>query len=264
MERRKSNRNSYVKLVTSNAKDSSRNSIPHGSNLHRSRSMRDSIRKLKVKLNHPGLVHSPFKFNVAVHNRERHYEKFTTTKEESDDELDPIDLPSTPFASDKYLKTNKSTYDMDLIIPCDTIEDLMSTLPVPRKACKLLQIPETYCAKYLQEQKKLQEQRKLRDQSQYDCSEENSIVFHKSMIDYNHKNPIYNDLSKSISQGIYGTTRHRTATIRKPMPYLNSNEIKHINLNKWWTILVIVKTWPVCHFTSAVIILFLLTWSLDD
>lgn len=240
MERRKSNRHSYVKLVAA-SKDSTRTATTvtvAGSNLRRSRSMRDSIRRLKVKLNHPGgIAPSPFKFNLHVHSRDKHYAKFNDYQDsDQEDRVEQyrrhqLDVESTRVTSEKFFKLSP-THSMDYMMPCDTIEDLMSNLPVPRKACKLLQIPETYCARYLQEQRQEQEEkqqqqrkqqkhRKFLSTSEYVMLNEEDEV--ENVYSNNHKNHIFEDLSKCMSQGIYGTTRQRTATIRKPMPYLNSS-----------------------------------------
>ncbi|XP_061391671.1 uncharacterized protein LOC133327115 [Musca vetustissima] len=240
MERRKSNRHSYIKLVAATKDTTTRSAqiAVGGTTLRRSRSMRDSIRKLRVRLNshhHSVVANSPFKFNFAVHNRERHYEKFTEFSE-SDIELDSKEI-ETPILKrkEKYSKATKTT-DMDLMMSCgDTIEDLMSNLPVPRKACKLLQIPETYCAKYLQEQQQQQQQYLRKCANNKDCENYHEIEdiysTNSEILSHNRKNQIYDDLTKSLSHGIYGTTRHRTATIRKPMPYLNNNVLPPCNLS---------------------------------
>lgn len=230
MERRKANRCSYAKLTS---KDPRTVSI---TSLRRSRSMRASFRVLKGKLNQANLATSPFKFNTPLHKGgKKNYEKMFGDSEEKVAEIKDIEI--TRKISKTLFKQSSpgTTTKMSNLPPCDSthedIETIMSALPmgdVPRKACKLLQIPETYCRKYLNE---LQQQQNLKQQQKFLPSPHCSETLKDSKddmdkVDYvltnNRKNHIYEDFSKSVGQGIYGTTRLRTATIRKPMPYLNS------------------------------------------
>lgn len=242
MERRKANRCSYNKLAS---KDPRTVSV---TTLRRSRSMRASFRMLKGKLNQTNITTSPFKFNTPLHKRAKNYERFPSD-EEKDSEIK--DIEETRKTSEKLFKFTPSPIiandKMHDFITCDNrrIEDLMSALPmgdVPRKACKLLQIPETYCRKYLselqQEQKLKQlQQQQLHQQQQQNHYSSTSCYIKDSRDDLyyvqsnNRKNHIYEDLSKTVGQGIYGTTRLRTATIRKPMPYLNSSRCFLLNFS---------------------------------
>lgn len=220
-----SNRSSYARLVTTASKDT-RNATG-STGLKRSRSMRDSVRKFKVKLNSQVLSASPFKFHPALHQSDtQHY-----TKLDEPENREAIDIANTRKTSEKLFKLQAAAGMMERYTSCEaTIEDLMSSMPmgtVPRKACKLLQIPETYCLKYLKEQQQemleRQQQQNLSLPSYQDKGNLDQNQHYNYVQSNNHKNLIYEDLSKSVSQGIYGTTRHKTATIRKPMPYLNSS-----------------------------------------
>ncbi|XP_023295303.2 uncharacterized protein LOC111678250 isoform X1 [Lucilia cuprina] len=240
MERRKANRCSYILA----SKDPRTVSV---TSLRRTRSMRSSFRLLKGKLNQVNLDNSPFKFNTPLHKRTKKYQNFT--HDENGDSDNANDIKITRKTSEQLFKDTAplTMANMNNYYTCGArnkqqIEDLMSAMPlgeVPRKACKLLQIPESYCRKYLNE---LQQEQQLKQQQQFpgialhpsssSCSQSSHIKETRDDMDNlyyvqsnNRKNHIYEDLSKSVGQGIYGTTRLRTATIRKPMPYLNSNNV---------------------------------------
>lgn len=116
---------------------------------------------------------------------------------------------------------------------------LAAQLRVPRKACKLLQIPESYCLKYLSEQQRSAELKTVGKVSVTETSVKatiaTTIVNQKSthwtdiavqgtmtVTDGQEQDFEEKNLLQIGSDGIYGTTRMRTATIRKPVPYLNS------------------------------------------
>lgn len=228
MERRKANRCSYTKLASKDPRTVSVTS------LRRSRSMRSSFRHLKVKLNQANLSATPFKFHTPLHKHFQNYKKFPKDEEQQSDTKSSINVNKTTCKTSKQLFKNTDIIttsesginNMNEYIACGTshhhIEDIMSSMPlgdVPRKACKLLQIPESYCRKYLNELH--QEQQKQQKHTHNDTNESLDHVHYA--LSNNRKNQIYEDLSKSVGQGIYGTTRLRTATIRKPMPYLSSS-----------------------------------------
>lgn len=222
MERRKAN-NSYVKLIS---KDS------QAGNLRRSHSMRSSFRALKSKLNSPA-IQSPFKFNTHLTIRKHHLDALKASK--MLEQLDELAILKTPIKNSKKCSTHHQQLNEEA-----EIEQLMSALPVgsvPRKACKILQIPETYCLKYLNEQKQQadnQQKQLLHDDMQQKRLKENKSPLKENHCDYN-KDLIHNqgmimdglevikNITKNASDGIYGTTRMRTATIRKPMPYMKSS-----------------------------------------
>lgn len=213
MERRKANRCLYDKFAS---KDPRTVNI---TSLRRSRSMRASLRTLKGKLSQANRAASPFKFNTALHKSIKRYEKLASN-EEREIKIKENQISKT---TTKQLCQEIPT-KMDECINCEDshqhIEDIMSNLPlgkVPSKACKLLQIPETYCRKYLQELQQEQQQ------SHSECCTEDTNKVDGENLNSVKGNQLHEDLAKSVSQGIYGTTRVRTATIRKPMPYLNSS-----------------------------------------
>lgn len=234
MERRKANRCSYNKLASKDPRTVSVTS------LRRSRSMRASFRLLKVKLNQANLSTTPFKFNTPLHKHFQNYKKFSKGEDEQQQSAtkSPINVneneKGTRKSSKQLFKDTDSSpissnesgiNNMNEFIACSTshhyIEDIMSSMPigdVPRKACKLLQIPESYCRKYLSELHEEQQKREKHSNALNGAIDPIYIA-----LSNNRKKQICEDLSKSVGQGIYGTTRLRTATIRKPMPYLNSS-----------------------------------------
>lgn len=161
--------------------------------LRRSHSVRASLRRLKSKLQSPALpLQSPFKLRPHLHRRSRSCR--TVSKSKAVQALSmwhEIDKVAVLTKSKNKTMLQERLHEDDVL----GINHLMSTLPVgaalPRKVCKLLQIPESY-------------------------SEATSDTAEKS-----HSDPVQTELTCYASQGIYGTTRMRTATIRKPMPHLN-------------------------------------------
>ncbi|EDW17007.2 uncharacterized protein LOC6575537 isoform X2 [Drosophila mojavensis] len=165
--------------------------------LRRSHSVRASLRRLKSKLQSPALpLQSPFKLRPHLHRRSRSCR--TVSKSKAVQALSmwhEIDKVAVLTKSKNKTMLQERLHEDDVL----GINHLMSTLPVgaalPRKVCKLLQIPESY-------------------------SEATSDTAEKS-----HSDPVQTELTCYASQGIYGTTRMRTATIRKPMPHLNIHNI---------------------------------------
>ncbi|EDW81233.2 uncharacterized protein Dwil_GK11138, isoform B [Drosophila willistoni] len=194
--------------------------------LHRSHSMRSSLRRLKSKLHSPALsMQSPFKLRAHLHTRNRNGRipagtqasaaasgsgKLDKSKvaralqmwRQPGHNLDSVAVMTTKVKGKNEFVPLKRQNDHDEL----GIEQLMSSLPVgvklPRKACQLLQIPDTYCRE------------KFAPRATLDSDLESSAEM--SAMD---------DIRRHAHQGIYGTTRMRTATIRKPMPYLNSHNI---------------------------------------
>lgn len=122
---------------------------------------------------------------------------------------------------------------------------LAAQLRVPRKACKLLQIPESYCLKYLSEQQHSADLKAAGKVSvtvaSVKATATTTIANQKSthwtdiaaqatmaVPDGQEQNFEEKNLLQICSDGIYGTTRMRTATIRKPVPYLNSRRCTNI------------------------------------
>lgn len=202
MERRRA-LSSYVKLqeqqrqnkqeeLRENNREHDKN--PHQQALRRSHSVRASLRRLKSKLHSPVLpLQSPFKLRPNLHPRSRSCRTISKLKAvQALSMLHEIDKVAVLTKSKSKTMLQERLQEDDVL----GINHLMSTLPVgaalPRKACKLLQIPESY-------------------------SEATTDTAEKS-----HSDPVHTEISCYVSQGIYGTTRMRTATIRKPMPHLNS------------------------------------------
>ncbi|XP_037707722.1 uncharacterized protein LOC119545836 isoform X5 [Drosophila subpulchrella] len=229
MERRKA-LSSYAKLkdqqesaavaadiVTPQKDTESGDSLPA---LRRSHSVRSSLRRLKNKLHSPALpLQSPFKLRTQLHMRSRSsrgsalLDKSKAAKAlRMLGDLDAVAVLTTKVKGKNEFVPLKREMHTD---SCDLgelgIERLMSTLPVgatlPRKACKLLQIPENYCRRTDRAPKATLDS----DLEKTLSGEESSYVLA--------------DITRHAQQGIYGTTRMRTATIRKPMPYLNSHNI---------------------------------------
>lgn len=198
--------------------------------LHRSHSVRASLRRLKSKLHSPALpLQSPFKLRAHLHSRSRKSGtgagggSSSRTLDKSKvvkalrfwHEIDAVAVVTTKVKGElvplRKTKQNMQQQDHEL-----GIEQLMSSLPVgvtlPRKACKLLQIPETYS------QCVAGNSPKTAPQATVDSDLERTLS-HDSP---HASDPVLADITQHASQGIYGTTRMRTATIRKPMPYLNS------------------------------------------
>nr|XP_017035089.1 uncharacterized protein LOC108083703 isoform X2 [Drosophila kikkawai] len=138
-----------------NDKDESGDSLPA---LRRSHSVRSSLRRLKSKLHSPALpLQSPFKLRTQLHMRSRSGRGSSTLDKSKAakalrmlGDLDAVAVLTTKVKGKSQfvpLHREMSTES------CDSeelgIERLMSTLPVgatlPRKACKLLQIPESFC-----------------------------------------------------------------------------------------------------------------------
>ncbi|XP_017082694.2 uncharacterized protein LOC108115650 isoform X2 [Drosophila eugracilis] len=128
--------------------------------LRRSHSVRSSLRRLKNKLHSPALpMQSPFKLRTQLHMRSRSSRGSATLDKSKAvkalrmlGDLDAVAVLTTKVKGKKEFVPLKRDMNSD---SCDHgelgIEMLMSSLPVgatlPRKACKLLQIPESYCRK---------------------------------------------------------------------------------------------------------------------
>lgn len=188
--------------------------------MHRSHSVRASLRRLKSKLHSPALpLQSPFKLRAHLHSRSRKTSNGIIDKAKVVKalrfwhEIDAVAVVTTKVKGEfvPLKKTKENMQDHELV----GIEQLMSSLPVgvtlPRKACKLLQIPETYSQKA--------------PHATLDSDLERTLSNPESP---NATDPVLADITQHASQGIYGTTRMRTATIRKPMPYLNSRRCYHL------------------------------------
>lgn len=196
----------------------------------RSHSVRSSLRRLKSKLHSPALpLQSPFKLRAHLHSRSRKSSNGVAGGSSSSSsktldkskvvkalrfwhEIDAVAVVTTKVKGELVpLKKPKPSMEEHL-----GIEQLMSSLPVgvtlPRKACRLLQIPETYTKCSSGSPKAAAPHATLdSDLEQTLCNESPQA-----------SDPVLADITLNASQGIYGTTRMRTATIRKPMPYLNS------------------------------------------
>ncbi|XP_036324599.1 uncharacterized protein LOC118737893 [Rhagoletis pomonella] len=266
--------------------------------LHRSRSMRSSFRLLKDKLHQTrqNAFQSPFKLHAHLNLRRKGGDSVTTTAKTVTaprlrDELEAVEALTRPMMHPNRKRTASQVDGSALRQSCDQgqrptasqrnnqcktkeIERLMAGLPlsgragepnflsaqprVPRKACKLLQIPESYCLKYLSEQQQqgsaqiksavvvsttvtpsvkatatatIASQKSMRwadiaasaTMSVADSQEQN---FEEKTIEFEGDKRLKgNHVLQISSDGIYGTTRMRTATIRKPVPYLNSHNI---------------------------------------
>nr|NP_001247243.1 wide awake, isoform C [Drosophila melanogaster]AFH06561.1 wide awake, isoform C [Drosophila melanogaster] len=225
MERRKA-LSSYAKFkdqqeaaaaVTPQKDNESDDSLPA---LRRSHSVRSSLRRLKNKLHSPALsMQSPFKLRTQLHMRNRSSRGSATLDKSKAakalrmlGDLDAVAVLTTKVKGKNEFVPLKRAMNSD---SCDHdelgIERLMSSLPVgaklPRKACKLLQIPESYCR-----------QAEVAPKATLDSDLEKTFSGEES-------SAVLADITRHAQQGIYGTTRMRTATIRKPMPYLNSHNI---------------------------------------
>lgn len=202
-----------IKTPQKNDKDESGDSLPA---LRRSHSVRSSLRRLKSKLHSPALpLQSPFKLRPQLHMRSRSSRGCSTLDKckaakalRMLGDLDAVAVLTTKVkGKNQFVPLHREMSTES----CNTgelgIEHLMSTLPVgatlPRKACKLLQIPESYCRPSEAPKATLDS-----DLERTFSGEESSSVLA--------------DITRHAQQGIYGTTRMRTATIRKPTPYLNS------------------------------------------
>ncbi|XP_051863212.1 uncharacterized protein LOC117573733 isoform X2 [Drosophila albomicans] len=196
--------------------------------LSRSHSMRASLRRLKSKLHSPALaMQSPFKLRAHLHSRSRSGNNSISSSNNS----------KRALHKSKVVKALRLWQDIDAVtvvtkvkgefVPLKKsamqhsdhelgIEQLMSSLPVgvslPRKACKLLQIPESYCRSP-----------KLAPQATLDSDLERTLCIESPK--NNKTDSVLADITRHAQQGIYGSTRMRTATIRKPMPYLNSHNL---------------------------------------
>ncbi|XP_022210767.2 uncharacterized protein LOC111066446 isoform X2 [Drosophila obscura] len=200
--------------------------------LRRSHSVRSSLRRLKSKLHSPALpLQSPFKLRAHLHSRNRSSGGGTrTTLDKSKaakalrlwSEIDAVAVVTTKVKGKNEFVPLKRQPSSGLAADQGElgIEQLMSTLPVgvtlPRKACKLLQIPESYCQP---EKEKEKAKAKPAPKATLDSDLERTLSGDDSI-------SVLADITRNAQQGIYGTTRMRTATIRKPMPYLNSHNIQ--------------------------------------
>lgn len=223
MERRRA-LSSYAKLKEqqqdNNREQEEKDELPA---LHRSHSVRASLRRLKSKLHSPALpLQSPFKLRPHLHSRSRssrtldkskavnalrlwhEIEKVAVVTSKVKGEFVPLQQKQTMQQQHGEGKGQQQQLELG-------IEQLMSTLPVgvalPRKACQLLQIPESYC-------------HRIAPQATLDSDLERSRLGSESP--KASCDPVLAEIKRHAPQGIYGTTRMRTATIRKPMPYLNS------------------------------------------
>ncbi|XP_017142499.1 uncharacterized protein LOC108155881 [Drosophila miranda] len=189
--------------------------------LRRSHSVRSSLRRLKSKLHSPALpLQSPFKLRAHLHSRNRTRTALDKSKAAKAlrlwSEIGAVAVVTTKVKGKNEFVPLKRQPGSELAADQEElgIEQLMSTLPVgvtlPRKACKLLQIPESYCQP---------EQAKTAPKATLDSDLERTLSGDDSM-------SVLADITRNAQQGIYGTTRMRTATIRKPMPYLNSHNIQ--------------------------------------
>ncbi|XP_039490699.1 uncharacterized protein LOC120451248 isoform X2 [Drosophila santomea] len=226
MERRKA-LSSYAKfkdqqeaaaadIMTPRKDNESEDSLPA---LRRSHSVRSSLRRLKNKLHSPALpMQSPFKLRTQLHMRYRSSRGSATLDKSKAakalrmlGDLDAVAVLTTKVKGKNEFVPLQRTMNSDSCNHDELgIERLMSTLPVgaklPRKACKLLQIPESYC------------RTELAPKATLDSDLEKTLSGEES-------SGVLADITRHAQQGIYGTTRMRTATIRKPMPYLNSHNI---------------------------------------
>uniref|UniRef100_A0A1A9ZLC6 Ankyrin repeat and fibronectin type-III domain-containing protein 1 n=1 Tax=Glossina pallidipes TaxID=7398 RepID=A0A1A9ZLC6_GLOPL len=156
------------------------------------RSQRGSLRRLKSKFSNSS---AKFKFHDTLYKHRKKYEK----------------LSSSPTTELNKCGKNSITIPMDLVCYENNgfdlqdnreIEEIMSSLPVPRKACKLLQADE--------------------DDNNSDFKEQ------KQQIRFERNDKYVEILCNNNSfQKINALTRARTATIRKPTPYLNSNRLSY-------------------------------------
>ncbi|XP_028898758.2 uncharacterized protein LOC105216385 isoform X1 [Zeugodacus cucurbitae] len=251
--------------------------------LQRSRSMRASFRLLKDKLHQTrqNAFQSPFKLHTHLSLRARKCgdnvtaaNKTTPTAARLLDELDAVAALTRPMQRQRHANqamdgddataatTRQLCEPQERRDECKTteIERLMAGLPlsgraaetnflaaqlrVPRKACKLLQIPESYCLKYLSEQQRSAELKAACKVSVSQATVKATTA--TTIANSNQKSTHWTELAAQAtmavsdgqeqhfeetkllqigSDGIYGTTRMRTATIRKPVPYLNSHNI---------------------------------------
>ncbi|XP_032596013.2 uncharacterized protein LOC6567503 isoform X2 [Drosophila grimshawi] len=204
--------------------------------LRRSHSVRASLRRLKSKLHSPALpLQSPFKLRAHLHSRSRNINSSSSNCHSSSSsrrldkskavkalrfwhEIEAVAVVTTKVKG-KFVPLRKQTMQQQSHSAADQvlgIEQLMSSLPVgatlPRKACKLLQIPESLC-----------QRSQLAPQATLDSDLERTLTSESPNV--TSCDPVLADITRHAHQGIYGTTRMRTATIRKPMPYLNSHNI---------------------------------------
>ncbi|KAL9894742.1 ankyrin repeat and fibronectin type III domain containing protein wide awake isoform 2-T2 [Glossina fuscipes fuscipes] len=185
MKKRKAT-HSYSKLVNKNS-----SVLSSSSSLNTFvRSQRASLRRLKSKLSNPS---AKFKFHDTLYKHRKKYEKLSLSPTT---ELNNCGNNSITVAMDLACYENNGFDIQDN----RGIEEIMSSLPVPRKACKLLQADEDYNNSDIQEQIHFERSDK--------CAE---ILCNNNNV-----------------QKINALTRARTATIRKPTPYLNSNTVKYI------------------------------------
>ncbi|XP_017849231.1 uncharacterized protein LOC108604320 isoform X2 [Drosophila busckii] len=207
-------------LQNDNENDSDESETDELPALRRSHSVRASLRRLKSKLHSPALpLQSPFKLRAHLHSRSRS-RTLNKAKVAKALRLWP-DLEAVAVVTNKLKAESKqpqrAKQSMQSAGEELGIEQLMSTLPVgvslPRKACKLLQIPDSYCQQ--------QQPAAMAPKASVDSDLERSLGSPQA------NDAVLADITRHAQQGIYGTTRMgmRTATIRKPMPYLNSNNI---------------------------------------
>ncbi|ALC47784.1 CG6954 [Drosophila busckii] len=205
-------------LQNDNENDSDESETDELPALRRSHSVRASLRRLKSKLHSPALpLQSPFKLRAHLHSRSRS-RTLNKAKVAKALRLWP-DLEAVAVVTNKLKAESKqpqrAKQSMQSAGEELGIEQLMSTLPVgvslPRKACKLLQIPDSYCQQ--------QQPAAMAPKASVDSDLERSLGSPQA------NDAVLADITRHAQQGIYGTTRMgmRTATIRKPMPYLNSS-----------------------------------------
>lgn len=220
MERRRA-MSSYAKLKEQAMEQQQANKLNENNSededelpaLRRSHTVRASLRRLKSKLHSPALaLQSPFKIRGHFHSRSRSSITLQKSKVAKAlhlwHDIDAVAVVTTKVKG-KFVPLKKQTMHQPAVNELG-IEQLMSSLPVgvnvPRKACKLLQIPESYC-----------QSPKTAPHATLDSDLE-STLSNESL----NARAVMADITRHAHQGIYGTTRMRTATIRKPMPYLNS------------------------------------------
>lgn len=202
--------------------------------LRRSHSVRASLRRLKSKLHSPALaLQSPFKLRAHLHSRSRSGSGIgsgssrAATLQRSKvvkalrlwQDIDAVAVVTTKVKGE-FVPLKKQTMQQNAKGDHELgIEQLMSSLPVgvslPRKACKLLQIPESYC-----------HSPKTAPKATLDSDLERTLEAESPSA----RDSVLADITRHAHQGIYGTTRMRTATIRKPMPYLNSRRCFQSNV----------------------------------
>lgn len=152
------------------------------------RSQRGSLRRLKNKFSNSS---AKFKFHDTLYKHRKKYEKLSSSPTT---ELNKCDKNSITIPMDLVCYENNG-FDLQ---DNREIEKIMSSLPVPRKASKLLQADE--------------------DDNNSDFKEQKQQIHFK-------KNGKYVEIlcNNNSLQKINALTRARTATIRKPTPYLNSS-----------------------------------------